>query len=86
MGYPPVNCGTSVGANSCEANRAESRDDVIHKISLVEKEAAETQYGLELFKDAGIGDRETRRWLLRESGELLALCSSIGRTSKSRRV
>jgi four helix bundle protein len=75
-----------VGANYREANRAESRDDFIHKISLVEKEAAETQYWLELFEDAGIGDRETRRWLLRESGEVLAIFTSIGRTSKSRRV
>jgi four helix bundle protein len=75
-----------VGANYREANRAESRDDFIHKIGLVEKEAAETQYWLELFEEAGIGDQETRRWLLRESGELLAIFTSIGRTSKSRRV
>jgi four helix bundle protein len=86
LGYQLVKCGTSVGANYREANRAESRDDFIHKIGLVEKEAAETQYWLELFEEAGIGDQETRRWLLRESGELLAIFTSIGRTSKSRRV
>ena len=33
-----------------EANRAESNDDFIHKIGIVEKEASESQYWLELFE------------------------------------
>ena len=77
--------GTSIGANYREANRAESRDDFIHKIALVEKEAAETQYWLELFEEAGEGNPDERRWLLQESGELLAIFTSIGKTSKARR-
>jgi len=32
-----------MGANYREANRAESRNDFIHKIGIVEKEGAETQ-------------------------------------------
>lgn len=78
--------GTSIGANYREANRAESRNDFIHKIGLVEKEAAETQYWLELFEEARIGNPEDCRWLLQESGELLAIFTSIGKTSKSRRA
>jgi four helix bundle protein len=42
VGYQMVKAGTSVGANYREANRAESRNDFIHKIGIVEKEAAET--------------------------------------------
>ena len=46
LGYQLVKCGTSIGANYREANRAESRNDFIHKIGIVEKEAAEIQYWL----------------------------------------
>src|SRR5438128_4062836 len=42
--YQLVKAGTSVGANYREANRGESRNDFIHKIGIVEKEAAESQY------------------------------------------
>jgi four helix bundle protein len=42
--YLLVKAGTSVGANYREANRAESRNDFIHKIAIVEKEASERQY------------------------------------------
>ena len=37
-----VKAGTSVGANYREANRAESRNDFIHKLGIVEKEASES--------------------------------------------
>ena len=43
---------TLTSANYCEANRAQSRNDFLHKIALVEKEAAETQYWLELGQEA----------------------------------
>ena len=86
MGYQLLKSGTSIGANYREANRAESRDDFIHKVGIVEKEAAESQYWLELIKEADIGDKEEREWLKRESGELLAIFTAIGRTAKSRRV
>ena len=85
IGYQLVKAGTSVGANYREANRAESRNDFIHKIGIVEKEAAETQYWLELCDEADIGDAEERRWLLRESGELLAIFTRSGQTAKARK-
>ena len=84
MGYQLLKSGTSIGANYREANRAESKSDFIHKIALVEKEAAETQYWLELFEESDTGNSEARRWLLQESGELLAIFTSIGKTTKSR--
>ena len=84
--YQLVKAGTSVGANYREANRAESRNDFIHKIGIVEKEAAETQYWLQLCEDAKQGDSEQRVWLLQECGELLAIFTSSGRTAKAARV
>jgi len=86
MGYQLVKSGTSIGANYREANRAQSRSDFIHKVALVEKEAAETQYWLELFDASDIGNSEDRRWLLEESNALVAIFTSVGKTSKSRRT
>lgn len=84
IGYQLVRCGSSVGANYREANRAESHDDFIHKIGIIEKEASEACYSLELCEDTAIGDPAERQWLLKESGELLAIFTRIGKTSKSR--
>ena len=85
LGYQLLKSGTSIGANYREANRAQSRNDFIHKIAIVEKEAAETQYWLELLEDAAIGGAAERRWLLQESGELLAIFTASGKTAKASR-
>jgi four helix bundle protein len=85
LGVQLLRSGTSVGANYREANRAESKSDFIHKIALVEKEAAETQYWLVLFDETGIGNRQDRHWLLQEAASLLAIFTTIGKTSKSRK-
>ncbi|MCM3905903.1 MAG: four helix bundle protein [Pyrinomonadaceae bacterium] len=84
--YQLVKAGTSVGANYREANRAESRADFIHKIAIVEKECSESQYWLELCEEAVLGNTDQRRWLVQEAGELLAIFTSVGRTTKSNRV
>lgn len=84
IGYQLLKAGTSVGANYREANRAESRNDFIHKIGIVEKESSESQYWLELCDDANIGEPEERKKLLGECGELLAIFTRIGRTTKFR--
>jgi four helix bundle protein len=85
VGYQLVKAGTSVGANYREANRAESRNDFIHKIGIVEKEASESRYWLEICDGANLGEITERRWLLQEAGELLAIFTSIGRTTKRSR-
>jgi len=85
LGHQLLRSGTSIGANYREANRAESHSDFIHKIGVAEKEASETRYWLELCEEAGLGDAEERCWLLRESGELLAIFTASGKTAKERR-
>ena len=81
-----VKAGTSVGANYREATRAESRNDFIHKLAIVEKESSESLYWLELCQEASFGKLELRQWLMHESGELLAIFTSAGRTSKAKRL
>jgi len=85
MGHQLLKSGTSIGANYREANRAESINDFIHKIGIVEKECSESQYWLELFNEAEIGSEAQRRWLLKEAGELLAIFVASGRTAKTNR-
>jgi four helix bundle protein len=82
LGRQLLKSATSIGANYREANRAESRKDFTHKIGIVEKEAAETQYWLELCDEAMIGNIQERRSLHRECAELLAIFTRIGRTLK----
>src|SRR5215510_6043897 len=84
--YQLVKAGTSVGANYREANRAESRNDFIHKIGIVEKEASECQYWLEICDEASYGEPTRRGWLLKECGELLAIFTSSGKTAKAARA
>ena len=84
--YQLVKAGTSVGANYREANRAESRNDFIHKIGIVEKEASESQYWLEICDEVNLGDAHQRKWLLTEAGELFAIFTSSGRTAKAARA
>ena len=84
--YQLVKAGTSIGANYREAGRAESRNDFIHKIGIVEKEASECQYWLEICDEADYGEAAQRAWLLQECGELLAIFTSSGRTAKAARA
>lgn len=44
--------GTSIGANVCEAQGAESKNDFKHKCKVAYKEAGETEYWLKLCKYA----------------------------------
>ena len=74
---------TSIGANYREANRGVSRADFINKIGTVQKEAAETQYWLELLIESGVCAANDRaRSLHSESTELLAIFTSIGKKLK----
>ena len=85
IGYQLLKSGTSIGANYREANRAESHDDFIHKVAICEKEAAETEYWLELALGANLTTPTSSEELLREVRELLAIFVASCRTAKSRR-
>jgi four helix bundle protein len=74
--------GTSIGANYREANRAVSRADFANKLGIVQKEASETQYWLELLQEAGLDTSAGISDLYREATELLAIFTTIGRKLK----
>jgi four helix bundle protein len=82
LSYQLLKAGTSIGANYREANRAESKNDFKHKIGIVQKEAAETQYWLEIMNETNLFDKAKVLPLLKESSELLAIFTSIGKKLK----
>jgi len=84
--YQLSKAATSVGANYREANRAESKDDFIHKLGIVVKEASETVYWLEICQEVNAlssGEKEKFKPLLVEAKELYALFQSISRSVRN---
>ncbi len=85
LAFQLVKSATSIGANYREACRASTHNDFIHKISIVEKEAAETKYWLELCVEGEIGNLDQAKAMLDESSQLLAIFTASGRSAKANR-
>src|SRR6476646_7123310 len=82
LGRQLLRSATSIGANYREANRGVSRADFANKIGTVQKEAAETQYWLELLIESNLCPNQAAASLQEESSELLAIFTSIGKKLK----
>ena len=76
-----IKAGTSIGANYREANRARSRADFKSKIDIVVKEAAETQYWLEVIVEAEMLSWNRVQPDYEECSELLALFTAASHTT-----
>ena len=74
-----VGCGTSVGANYCEANERVSKKDFRNTIGRCVKEAKETKYFLRLIAAAEPLLAEEARALYREAKELHLIFASMYR-------
>ncbi len=74
-----VGCGTSVGANYCEANEPVSKKDFGHSISRCIKEAKETKFFLRMVATSEPPLADEARVLYREAKELLLIFSSMYR-------
>ena len=68
-----LRAGTSVGANYRAACRARASAEFVAKLGIVEEEADETIYWLELVADAGSVKRDLRVDLVHEANDLLAI-------------
>jgi four helix bundle protein len=81
-----VRCGTSVAANYRALCRAKSRADFINKTSIVEEEADESCFWLELLVGAGLlGSRQVQP-LLQEANEITAILVASRKTAAGRQV
>ena len=72
--------GTSIGANVCEAQSAESRADFIHKMKVAHKESEETDYWLLLCQYSKNYPFDEK--LYNDNKELLKILNSIISSSK----
>jgi four helix bundle protein len=78
-----VRAGTSVGANYCEADDAESRKDFCHKVGICKKEARETKYWLRMVAAADPCCKDKARLLWQEAKELHLIFAKIIRSAKA---
>lgn len=69
--------GTSIGANYREVNRSRSRAEFNNRIKICESEASETQYWLEVIKEADLLSPEAITADQKECTELLAIFTAI---------
>src|SRR5690349_1921067 len=76
-----VRSGTSVGANYCEADDAESKKDFRHKIGICRKEARETKYWLRMIAKAAPEKKTEARRMWREAKELHLIFVAIVRST-----
>lgn len=74
--------GTSPGANVREAQNGESDADFIHKLSIAQKETAETIYWLDLLHATDYLTSTEYESLLKDSEELLKMIRSAVLTKK----
>jgi four helix bundle protein len=74
-----VGCGTSVGANYCEANEGVSKKDFKNTIGRCVKEAKETRFFLRMIATAEPGLAGEAHNLYREAKELYLIFASIFR-------
>ena len=81
-----IRCGSSVGANYRAACRARSKADFISKLGIVEEEADETVYWMELLIDADIVKRSRLSGLLEEANQILSIVISSIKTAKGLRT
>ena len=77
-----VKATTSVGANYCEADDAESRKDFMHKIGICKKESRESKHWLRMIAKAVPSLKEEASILWREAQELNLIFGSIRRRKK----
>ncbi len=83
LGNQLLKAGTSVGANYRSACRARSRADFISKIGIVEEEADESSYWLEIISESGIVKSDGVSRLMAEAKELVAIFTATGRSTKA---
>jgi len=82
IGNQLLRSGTSVAANYRASCRARSLADFIAKMGIVEEEADESAYWMELLIESGLAPETRPAGLLGEANELVAITVASIRTAK----
>jgi four helix bundle protein len=77
-----IRSSSSVGANYRASQRAKSTADFINKLKIVEEEADESVYWLEIFEEILPKNSEEIQTLIKEGKELLAISVASINTAK----
>jgi len=75
--------GTSIGANTEEADAGQSKKDFISKFSIALKEAKETHYWLRLLHDCDYINKQMFDSLVADCDEIIYILTKILQTSRS---
>ena len=78
-----IRSGTSVGANYRAACRARSRAEFIAKMGIVEEEADETIYWLEILADTGIVTKQAISNLHNEASQIVTMVIASIKTARN---
>ena len=78
-----LRAGTSIGANIEESVHAQSKTDFIHKLSIAQKEACETNYWLRLLRESDFLKPKLANSLLADCEEIQKLLPASIKTTKS---
>ena len=85
IGNQLLRSGTSVGANYRASCRAKSTADFVHKLSIVEEEADESIYWMELLIEGEIIKEKLLENLMNEADQILSIIVSSIKTIKEKR-
>ena len=80
-----IRSATAVGANYCAACRARSHREFTAKIGIVEEEADESLYWLEILVETGLMPESRLKDLIREADELTAIFTATSHTARQHR-
>lgn len=80
-----IRCSSSVGSNYRAACRAKSDADFINKLKIVEEEADESMYFLEMFLIISDKEHQEINRLLKEANELLSIVVASIKTMRNKR-
>jgi len=85
IGKQLLRSGTSVGANYRAACRARSTADFISKMGIIEEEADESIFWMELLIDSKLVAKELLIDLMKEAGEIVSIVVSSIKTARRKK-
>ena len=85
IGKQLLRSGTSIGANYRAACRAKSTADILHKLSIVEEEADESLYWIELLIESKLLSENQLSKLFSDINEIVAMTVASIKTLRARK-
>ena len=81
-----IRCGTSIGANVSEAQKAQSDRDFMSKLSIASKEAEEARYWIKLMIATELLSKESGTELIAQSEELIRMLTAAIKTLNAKEL